>query len=178
MATISNREMTVLGLICEKPMHGYEIEKVVEMRDMRYWTEISLSSIYKILKKLEQKGFIKSEIKLAKNNISQKIYTITKHGQKAMKNQVKENLSNVEKIIWQVDISMTNIFLLDHREVIDCFNKYINSINKRMKIYKDLKKDFEEKKYHESSLSLAVRPLLHLEAEKKWALDYRKKQHG
>ena len=38
-------ELAVLGLIVEQPRHGYEIEKVIEDRGMREWTEIGFSTI-------------------------------------------------------------------------------------------------------------------------------------
>jgi len=41
-------------------MYGYEIEHEVYQREMRYWSEISMSSIYKVLKKIEEKGYVKS----------------------------------------------------------------------------------------------------------------------
>ena len=55
---MTNAELALLGLIVEKPRHGYEIEQVIEQRGMRDWTEIGFSSIYYLLKKLESKGYI------------------------------------------------------------------------------------------------------------------------
>ena len=55
MNRISNIEAAILGLLCERPQYGYEIEKIIEKRNMRNWTEIGFSSIYYILKKLEEK---------------------------------------------------------------------------------------------------------------------------
>jgi DNA-binding PadR family transcriptional regulator len=47
-----------LTLVAERPRHGYEIERVIEERGMREWTEIGFSSIYYLLKKLEREGLI------------------------------------------------------------------------------------------------------------------------
>lgn len=174
MSIISNIEVAVLGLICEKPMHGYEIEKTIEERSMRYWTEISLPSIYKVLKKLEDKGFIKSEIKLSKNNLSQKIYTATKSGRHAMKNSVIDILSNVEKTIWRIDLGIANICLLSGEERQRSLAKYIESINASIEVYERLKKFFEEKNYPPSDHALAIRPIMHLKAEKEWATKFKK----
>jgi DNA-binding PadR family transcriptional regulator len=178
MVTISNIEMTVLGLICEKSMHGYEIEKTIKERNMRYWTEISFSSIYKVLRKLEQKKLIKSKIKLAKNNISQKLYTITKKGQQVVKEKVKDILSNVEKIIWRIDLGISNLYLLNKEGAIECFKKYIESINERLEIYKQLNAFFEKNNYPQSDHALAIRPMMHLKTEKEWAIDFLNKLRG
>jgi DNA-binding PadR family transcriptional regulator len=49
-------------LVIEQARHGYEIEQVIEARDMREWTEIGFSSIYYLLKKLEKHGWVRSRI--------------------------------------------------------------------------------------------------------------------
>ena len=43
---MTNAEFAILSLIFELPRHGYEIEKTIEKRGMREWTEIGFSSIY------------------------------------------------------------------------------------------------------------------------------------
>jgi DNA-binding PadR family transcriptional regulator len=172
MNILSNIEVAVLGLICEKPMHGYEIEKTIEDRNMRYWTEISLPSIYKVLKKLEEKGLIKSEIKLSKNNVAQKIYTATENGQSTLKNNLIEILSNVEKTTWRIDLAVANICFLSKQERHECLKKYIQSIDESIRIYEGVKKFFEEHKYPQSDYALATRPIMHFRAEKEWAKEF------
>ena len=55
---LTNAELAVLSLIAEKPRHGYEVETVIEERNMREWTEIGFSSIYHILRKLARQDFL------------------------------------------------------------------------------------------------------------------------
>ena len=57
-SSLSNAEAALLGLLAEKPMHPYQIEQEVRYRDMRFWTELSMSSIYKLLRKLEREGLV------------------------------------------------------------------------------------------------------------------------
>jgi DNA-binding PadR family transcriptional regulator len=172
MNIISNMEIAILGLICEKPRHGYEIEKTIEDRNMRYWTEISLPSIYKIVKKLEEKGLIKSEIKLSKNNQTQKIYTTTKSGQNTLKNNLIAILSNVEKPIWRIDLAVSNLCFLSKQERRECLQKYITSIDESIKVYEDVIRFFGEHNYPQSDFALATRPIMHLKAEKEWAIEF------
>jgi DNA-binding PadR family transcriptional regulator len=172
MTIISNREAALLGLLCERPMYAYEIEKIIEERNMRHWTEISFSTLYYELKKLQQKKLVTAKIKISKNNVAQKIYTINNQGKIAMKCKVKELLSQVEKIIWQIDLGMANICLLDKKEKIESFSKYITSIDKCIKMYQELLEFFKKNKYPDSDLALAERPIMHLKVEKKWADEY------
>ncbi|MEV4003419.1 PadR family transcriptional regulator [Actinomadura sp. NPDC049753] len=51
-------ELTLLGLLVEKPRHGYELDEVIDARGMREWTEIGFSSIYYLLTRLRDRGLI------------------------------------------------------------------------------------------------------------------------
>jgi PadR family transcriptional regulator len=172
MPIITNREAAILGLLCERPMHAYEIEKIIEERNMRYWTEISFSTLYYELKKLQQKKLVTAKTKISKNNVAQKVYTINDEGKKTMKDKVKELLSHVEKIIWQVDLGMANICLIEQKETIESFTKYITSIDNYIKMYQELLEFLKKNNYPDSDLALAERPIMHLKVEKKWAKEY------
>ena len=62
MIEISNAELALLSLIVEQPRHAYEIEQVIEERNMRYWTEIGFSSIYRLLAKLEEASWLSGQL--------------------------------------------------------------------------------------------------------------------
>ncbi len=51
-------ELTVLGLVIERPQHGYDLEQVIERRGIRQWTDIGFSSIYYLLAKVERRGLV------------------------------------------------------------------------------------------------------------------------
>ncbi|AKG44624.1 hypothetical protein SXIM_32400 [Streptomyces xiamenensis] len=55
---LSAAELTLLGLLVERPRHGYELEAVITERGMREWTEIGFSSIYYLLTKLRERELI------------------------------------------------------------------------------------------------------------------------
>ncbi|HKJ25995.1 MAG TPA: PadR family transcriptional regulator [Anaerolineales bacterium] len=81
---MTNAELAILSLVVEKPRHGYEIEQVIESRGMRDWTEIGFSSIYYLLKKLESKGYIQSELQQPEGRgPARKVYTATDAGRQA-----------------------------------------------------------------------------------------------
>ena len=56
MATI---DLIVLGMVKKEPLSAYDIQKLVEYRNISKWVKISTPSIYKKVIQLEQKGFIK-----------------------------------------------------------------------------------------------------------------------
>jgi DNA-binding PadR family transcriptional regulator len=84
MNSMTNAELAILGLILEQPRHGYEIEQVIEERGTREWTEIAFSSIYYILRKLEQKRLIRSQIsKGLGKGPARRVYSINARGKRA-----------------------------------------------------------------------------------------------
>lgn len=57
-STLTPAELTLLGLLVERPRHGYELEEVISARGMREWTTIGFSSIYYLLGRLQDRGLI------------------------------------------------------------------------------------------------------------------------
>jgi len=168
MSRISNREAAILGLLCEGPKYGYELEKIIEERGMRVWTEIGFSSIYYVLKRLEKRGIIKSAVQEVEGKPNRKIYTVTEKGRKTMKEKVKNVLSKNEKMISPFDLGIAYHYLLKPEEVLECLRLYVKSLDKR--------KDVLERSIHTNKkegkeyrvIALFSRPLAHVEAEKEW----------
>lgn len=81
---MTNAELALLSLLAERPCHGYEIERLIEARGMRDWTEIGFSSIYYLLKKLEGKGWLVSHLDpISDHGPARKVYTLTAEGRSA-----------------------------------------------------------------------------------------------
>lgn len=89
---MTDAEFLLLGLVAEMPRHGYEIEQVIEQRGMREWTQIGFSSIYFVLGKLEQGGFVRAE--LAAGVKAKKTLSITPSGRKALMAETLGALAN------------------------------------------------------------------------------------
>jgi DNA-binding PadR family transcriptional regulator len=91
---MTNKELAILSLIVETPRHGYEIEQIIEERGMREWTEIGFSSIYYILRKLEQAGWVESRLETdAGRGPARKVYHTTPEGMRAWHDATLEVLS-------------------------------------------------------------------------------------
>jgi hypothetical protein len=81
---MTNAELAILSLIAEQPRHGYDIERVIEARGMREWTEIGFSSIYYLLKKLDKDGMIEGQLQQPEGKgPARKVYSITQPGKQA-----------------------------------------------------------------------------------------------
>ena len=56
MATI---DLIVLGMLKKESLSAYDIQKLVEYRNISKWVKISTPSIYKKVLQLEEKGLIR-----------------------------------------------------------------------------------------------------------------------
>jgi DNA-binding PadR family transcriptional regulator len=78
-----NSRLVILGLLREKPYHGYEIKQTMKERYMHEWTEIPFGSIYSALKRLTGQGFIQEDgVEKVGNRPSRTIYSISESGRK------------------------------------------------------------------------------------------------
>jgi DNA-binding PadR family transcriptional regulator len=169
---MGNKEIAVLGLLSERPMHGYDLEHEIRMRDMRYWTEISMSSVYKILKKLEVKGLVNCEVKQTPNNVSQKVYTLTELGTVRLNGEISGLFTEFDHHRWDIDLAISNLNVLSDEQKVLSINAYIKKLKELLSGYGELQKYLEAENCPAHRMALAVRPQYLYKAEIEWAEEY------
>ncbi len=175
MTEVTNKEAALLGLLFEEPMHPYQIEKVVQFRDMRFWTDISMSSIYKVLANLERKRCVKSKVTITGSNRPQKVYSLTRVGRKALSEKVLELLSGPEHLIFRVDLGTYNIDAVDSKDIGPALDKYELKLKEYLKGYRELERFMRGEGCPENRIAIAVRPQFLIKAEIEWVKEFREK---
>jgi len=171
---LGNKEIAVLGLLSERPMHGYDLEHEIRMRDMRYWTEISMSSDYKILKKLEEKGLINCEVKQTPNNVAQKVYSLSDLGKVRLNGEISALFTEFDHQRWDIDLAISNLNVLTDGQKVQSISAYIKKLNDLLAGYGELQKYLEAENCPVHRMALAVRPQYLYRAEIEWAEAYLK----
>jgi DNA-binding PadR family transcriptional regulator len=97
MATI---DLIVLGMLKKEPMSAYDIQKLVEYRNISKWVKISTPSIYKKAIQLEEKGLIRGEVVKEGKMPEKAIYSLTEAGE-----------SEFERLMFEISSKPINIFL-------------------------------------------------------------------
>lgn len=172
MYKISDLEAAILGLLYEHHHYAYRLEQIIEKRGMRNWADIGFSSIYYVLKRLEENKLVESQVKISEGKPSRKVYYITKEGKLAMENKVKNLLSENRKQISPFDLGMANIEILGIDETINCLKLYLKSTEERIEF---LEKSIDMHEGIDSPfnvIALFTRPLTILKAEKDWIDDF------
>ncbi len=76
----SAARLLVLGLLEERPMHGYEILQLINEGELDRWTPVQPGSIYYALNKLEQDGLIRTEAEERTGDRLRRVYATTEAG--------------------------------------------------------------------------------------------------
>jgi DNA-binding PadR family transcriptional regulator len=122
---MNNSELAILTLLAEAPRHGYEIEQIIERRGMRDWTEIGFSSIYYVLKRLENYFWI---VGTYETNIGQgpgrKVFHITKSGNDALHEAALAILQKPERVYRKLDLGLAYLPALPGDEILQSLLHY------------------------------------------------------
>lgn len=74
-------DLIVLGMLKKEPLSAYDIQKLVEYRNISKWVKVSTPSIYKKTLQLEQKGLIKG-CAVREGKMPEKVvYSLTDEGE-------------------------------------------------------------------------------------------------
>ena len=73
-------DMAILGLLKERPMHGYELKKRLSYMLGHFWT-VSYGSLYPALKRLERAGDIERAYSVREKTRHRNVYRVTRAGE-------------------------------------------------------------------------------------------------
>ena len=125
-------ELAILSLIVQEPRHGYQVEQVINERGMRDWAEISFSSIYYILNKLEAKRYISSEMEDKESGgPPRKVYRVTDQGKGAWHESTLEMLSSPKRYSTPLLVGLANLPGLTKTEALSALSQYCHSLEQR-----------------------------------------------
>ena len=129
MATI---DLIVLGMLKREPLSAYEIQKLVEYRNISKWVKISTPSIYKKVIQLEEKGFITSRIERDGKMPEKAVYTLTDAGKEEFEKLMHEISSKPINIFLDFNAVIVNLESMPKESQREC----LDSIESNMKVLK------------------------------------------
>jgi DNA-binding PadR family transcriptional regulator len=152
--TLTNTELAILGLVAERPKHGYQIEQDIAGRGMREWTEIGFSSIYYVLNKLEAAGWLESQPGGAEDadeaaaggpaaeaettspgrraGPARKVYHLTAAGWAGYRAGVRERLANPRPRSGDFDLALSNLPALAPEEARAALETCLSRLRERL----------------------------------------------
>lgn len=161
-------EIILLALLHDKDYYGYEMESIIEQRNMREWTNIGFSSIYNSLNKLEKKGVIHSRYEKEYGSPKRKVYSIIDETRSIVKKYLIKMLSEYNRDSSKFDIGMAFSYLISKEEFCEALiNRKENLIKRRAFILEKYNQHPTAKKRPHIK-ALFERPIVCIDAEKAW----------
>ena len=117
MATI---DLIVLGMLKKEALSAYDIQKLVEYRNISKWVKISTPSIYKKVIQLEEKGYISSNIVKEGKMPEKAIYSLTEAGEKQLENLMFEISAKPVQIFLEFNAVIVNLDALSPKNQMKC----------------------------------------------------------
>ena len=166
MATI---DLIVLGMLKKEPMGAYDIQKLVEYRNISKWVKISTPSIYKKALQLEEKGFIKGNIVKEGKMPEKAVYSLTDAGNREFERLMLEIAAKPIHIFLDFNAVIVNLDSLP----LKIQQSYVNSIEKNIKTLKTyLEENILEKEnipeIPETGMAVLQQQYVLVEAIEKW----------
>jgi len=125
---MNNKELALLGLLTEGPKYGYQLENDIESRGMREWTEIGFSSIYYLLNKSEERGWIQSTLGESSKGPVRKLYALAQTGWALLRTDVRQRLSNPTPNSGEFDLALAFMSILPPEQVTEALVEYQQSL--------------------------------------------------
>jgi DNA-binding PadR family transcriptional regulator len=124
-------ELTILGLVIERPSHGYDLERVIEERGIREWTELGFSSIYYLLNKLQARGYVESEA--GPSSRSRRIYASTAAGRQSAAKAATAAIRDATPLRPPLLVGLANLPLLTDRQITAALDKRRQQLDQRIR---------------------------------------------
>jgi len=154
---LSNAELILMKFIKTKPYYAYEIESLIDDRQLRQWVKIGGTTIYQVLDRLNKKGLLKYSLEKEGNMPQRKRYYITSKGEKLFLDSTREILQNLEPYYFDFSIGLACRKFLEKEQ----FDELIEArLNKLELFLKGFNERFEKSKELYPSKRLIIREYL------------------
>lgn len=134
MATI---DLIVLGMLKKESLSAYDIQKLVEYRNISKWVKISTPSIYKKVIQLEEKGLIQSRLVKEGNMPEKAVYSLTDNGEHEFESLMLEIATKPVRFFLDFNAVIVNLASLAPEKQTQCLSDIEGNV-------RDLKAYLEE----------------------------------
>lgn len=125
MATI---DLIVLGILEKESLSAYDIQKLVEYRNISKWVKISTPSIYKKVIQLEEKGLISSTMVKEGRMPEKAVYSLTDLGRTEFEKLMLEISKKPVHIFLDFNAVIVNLDSLPEEDQRSCLNNIEQNI--------------------------------------------------
>ncbi len=112
----NTQKLTILGILKQRPRHGYEIKKIIK-KELGIFASLENKSIYYPLKMMEKRGLIKKNTARESGRIERHIYSLTSRGSKEFLKLAMEALLSQKRPFIDIDTPLYFLPYLEKKKV-------------------------------------------------------------
>lgn len=136
---LSKPATMLLGLIYEKPLNAYEIIKLLNYMNVKWWFNIADSTVYSTLRALEKKGYISGTTEKVGNMPDRTVYSLSDKGKDMFIDTLKASILqfNYDTNIFSIAAFFLDSFTPDEQQKLlqkrlEVLQKYRAGIEKQI----------------------------------------------
>ena len=167
---MTNVYAVILGLLRDRPLHGYEIKHIIEDH-MGDWTDIKFGSIYFALSRLNDDKMVELDHEGSEGNRpARRIYRITQKGRDEYLSLLRAMWREDKRTLYPLDVAVFFMDSLPKKEVIGYINARIGECEAAL-VHLGGHEAEQEAQMPRQGRYIFSHSRLHLEAELKWLED-------
>jgi DNA-binding PadR family transcriptional regulator len=139
---LSKTNTVLMGLIAQKPLNPYEIQHILNKKNIRDWFPIAESSVYAGIRSLHEKGYLQGEGQKESNMPEKTVYRLTEDGSAVLQESLEHTLSSLDLDLISFNLGLYFMGLLNKGKVIVLLNSKVTKLDEET--YK-LKKQMDER---------------------------------
>ena len=175
-------QLVVLGLLSEKPCHGYELRQEVERRLYASYINLSGGSLYYNLGQLERAGYVeKTKVEQKGRYPARQVYQITSGGQDYLRAELKRLLFATEerdKVFDPLNTALAFGHFLDDSELRDALQSHLEWARQRLAWVTEQQAYWDGQNATLAQTQIIAHGLAHFKAEINWLEEFLAKIDG
>jgi DNA-binding PadR family transcriptional regulator len=103
-APVTRIDLLLLGLLLDRPMHGYELYQQIQAEEIDSWFNVSMAGVYYALGKLREQGLLAESRQRGGRSTRKSIYHLTEEGRTAFFEAIESQAVSHEKVYLSYDL--------------------------------------------------------------------------
>lgn len=129
-AGLTRNDLLVLGLLLDRPMHGYEILQHIRAAEVDLWLTVSPAAIYYSLSKLHRRGLV-LETRARGDGPERSVYHLTDRGRQAFFAGMEEALASQEPHYSDYDLGIYLLNKLPQEQALSLLQQRLEFLRRR-----------------------------------------------
>lgn len=169
-------QLVILGLLSEKPRHGYELRQEVERRAYATYINLSGGSLYYNLSQLDRAGYIEKAWTEQKGRYpTRQIFQITPEGKEFLRAEVHRLLFDIdsrEKLFDPLNAALAFGYLVSPADLREALTAHLQRMRQRLQWVKEQRAYWLKKGISLVQLKIIEHGRIYFKAEIAWLEEF------